>query len=329
MPTTAVVKAPVSDRTAVFNEWATLRWLTRSGRFPAAPRLLAADPDVPLLVIEDVGAGPSLARLLQVPGAARSAVLEERRLTARLHIDTQGRAHELDAVRGELPDGPAPSAISTSAATIVAELHRWDTPVTSALVAEVDRLTPRLRSPSDTTSLVFHDACPVNRIATARGIRAIDFEHAMFAHPALDAAYPAIGHLACTTRTRPGEQIAWPLPARLAAELAYLDVARPARPSWDADGFVPDLAAATLAWLATILGRARERTVPDDRRGPSRTIARRRVVSALDAVLAVADRTAELASTARWCTEVLDRCRSRWPGTTPLPEVAGLTAIGV
>ena len=62
-------------------------------------------------------------------------------------------------------------------------------------------------------------------------------------------------------------------------------------PEWQDERFEHDLGAATVVWLATLLGRVANRVVPDDRMSPSRIVARSQVLSVLDASVAVNART--------------------------------------
>lgn len=285
------------------------------------------DVEVPLIVIGDAGAGPSLARLLQTPGAAVDAVVQERTLTARVHAMTRGREEDLAAHRRTLPAGPSPSLPMSEPDAVLAELGRWGVDLPADAVGEIRTAVARLTTEPGFRSLTFNDACPVNRIATSSGVVAIDLEHAAFGHPAIDAAWPAVGHLGCSTRIRPDEAIVWPLDARLSAESAYRGAVVDGFPEWAGDRFLDDLAGASVAWAATILSRHRDRTQPENRRSPARTVARSRIVMVLRAVRTVADRVDGLDATARWTRRVEERCGERWGPVGPLPEVAGLRPV--
>ena len=96
LPASVVVKAAVPKFTRLlFNDWAATELLTRLGAdSPVCARFYGGDPEVPLIVLEDLGDGAgSPFRLVAGadPDAATTALIEYSRTLARLH--GQARQH--------------------------------------------------------------------------------------------------------------------------------------------------------------------------------------------------------------------------------------------
>jgi hypothetical protein len=138
-PTTAVVKAAVQSNAAIFNEWAALEWLNGLGTIsPLIPAIYAGNVEDQLVVLEELGAGPSLHRMLQTrPTWAIDALVDSQHLLGSIHSATRGRAAELRARRAILPGGPPPPAVATSVEAMRAELEEWGRSLSPKEVGEL------------------------------------------------------------------------------------------------------------------------------------------------------------------------------------------------
>ncbi|MEA2002261.1 MAG: hypothetical protein U9N84_10325 [Actinomycetota bacterium] len=325
-PTTVVIKAAVEDDHAIFNEWAVLEWLNGIDVAPLVPTLFGGDTDAQLIVIEDLGAGPSLHRVLQTRSEwAVDALVEGQQLLAQIHSATRGRQAELRQVRSTLPNGPPPPVIEQSPDTLRTEMEAWLPPPSSA-VDEIELVSATLAVPNTFRSLTFNDACPVNRIVTANGVRAVDLEMAGFRHPMLDGAYAAIGHLRCVVRRRrENDTLAIPPAVRSIATDAYREAMIAGFPEYaDIDRFHADLAAASAVWMVNILQRTRP-GVAGDR--PTRffgVTACQRTLATLAAFSEIATTTSRLPALNAWAHDLGDQLESEWPELPPLAYVAGL-----
>jgi hypothetical protein len=326
-PATIVMKAAVDADHAIFNEWAVLEWLNGIGATsPLVPTLFGGDDLAQLIVIEDLGAGPSLHRVLQTrPEWATEALVESQELTARIHSATRGRQAELNRVRSALPSGPPPPVVEQSPDALVAEMEAWHPPPSSAIY-EIESVGATLAVPESFRSLTFNDACPVNRIVTADGVRAIDLEMAGFRHPMIDGAYAAIGHLRCVARRlRENDTLALPPTARSTATDAYRQAVLVGFPEYaDTDRFHDDLAAASAVWMINILRRTRPGVAGDKPASFFGVTACQRILATLDAFSKLATTTGRLPAIDTWAHDLRGRLEAEWPETSPLAYVAGL-----
>ncbi|KQR11714.1 phosphotransferase [Cellulomonas sp. Leaf334] len=156
------------------------------------PDLLAADREHGLLVLSDLGTGPTLADLLlgADPAAAWAGAVEWVDALADTLGRSRGRAFEVD-----LPADEPSAAARTGARMLLDDV--LGLPADPVLDAELDLLsTLDHRDPaSDVVSPT--DTCPDNAIRTPDGWRFVDLEGATVHHPAYDAAYAAMPFSTC------------------------------------------------------------------------------------------------------------------------------------
>lgn len=152
-----------------------------SSRF--GPRLLAVDAETPLLVMEDLGDGPSLADLLlgDDSDAAHHGLLAWADALGRMCADSLGSATGPGQLFG----------MDESLRLLTDRLSELDIPTDG-----LDELLTGLREPE---YLVFSpgDACPDNNVFTPGGVRFLDFESAGVHSVFLDAAYTRMPFATC------------------------------------------------------------------------------------------------------------------------------------
>jgi hypothetical protein len=180
------------------------------GRISSAPALLATVADPPLVVMADLGQGPSLAdRLLgDDPAAAAAALLSWARALGRLHTSTleEGAAFAAALTPGIAPDsteamvGDGIGYLGRSLARIGVTLPEEAIAALRAVPAGVGG--PVALSPADT--------CPDNNVGAPDGLVLVDFESATVRPVAWDLAYLAVPWPSCWC--------AWRLPDALALE---------------------------------------------------------------------------------------------------------------
>jgi hypothetical protein len=167
----------------------------------AGPRLLAADTDFPLIVMEDLGSAPSLADLLlgEDAQAARTAMLTWARGLGRLAADTVGRQAEFDSLRQRYGD---PRAFLDQA------WHEQRCAALADMLADAqvkapagldDDLSEVLTVAEAGRYPVFSpgDICPDNNLLTGHGLQVFDFEGASYHSVFLDAAYTVMPFATC------------------------------------------------------------------------------------------------------------------------------------
>jgi hypothetical protein len=240
------------------------------------PRLVAEAAVPPVVVMSDVGTGPSVADALlgTDPEAAEQAVLAWARALATLHRTTTGAR---DAFRSAVAAraGAWPVAESTveadldeSAGVLAARCADLDVDLPRGALDELRGLAARLGGDGP-AALTPADACPDNNIRVGERLMLLDFESAQWRHLAWDLAYLRVPWPSCWC--------AWRLPDTLAdaALRAYREVA--GLPHLDGAGFAADLDAAEAGWAFITTSWFLSRALADDppmtgpdRPGPNR-----------------------------------------------------------
>lgn len=172
-----------------------------------APQLLAEDPIEGVILMTDVGSGPSLADALLGESAdvAEAALCAWAETMAEIHRSTSalgrpfraavvergGNGEQVEPMGRWLVD--TPNVIEKSGLAVPAELHE-----------ELTAMTAILDDPA-WVAMSQGDACPDNNIITPTGLHLVDFEEAAFRHVAWDLAYLRVPWPSCWC--------AWDLPA--------------------------------------------------------------------------------------------------------------------
>lgn len=282
-----LLEAEDGDRTVIvklargrtqFREETALRICADLG-VRGVPRLLCASEQPPMLLMEDMGEGTSLAQRLlgDNPDAAEAAVLGWATTIAKLQVATLNAGpafrDSLSALATKQLAQPDLSRewLDSSAKDLRSLLPRLGVEPAEGELGEFRRLGILLTSDESPYALSPADTCPDNNVETESGLALIDFEWAQHRHVAWDAAYLSVPWPTCWCACR--------LPAELAeAALArWRETLVPAlHPSMvvDLDTAVSDATAAwcliSTAWyLPNALGN--DPALPDPRRTmPSR-----------------------------------------------------------
>ncbi|HEY6744850.1 MAG TPA: hypothetical protein VI357_03945 [Mycobacteriales bacterium] len=270
-----VLKAPLDSGPGPVRELAALRLLAG---VPGVVRLLAESGDPPVLVLEDLGPGPSLADALlgSDPAAAQAALDGWAGTLGAVQAATAGLGAAFAAGLAELSRlGPPPAdgsadMLAEAAGALARHLPRLGVHPSPAALDELRAL--RLEGPGVLTP---GDTCPDNTVATPDGYVLFDLEAAEFRHPAWDAAYLRVPWPTCWC--------AWTLPDAVAEQaLARWRAAFGPVPA----GFDADLDRATLAWAFVSAGFFLPRilagadSVRDDRIPLRRTMLQHRFTTA-------------------------------------------------
>ncbi|GAA1393956.1 phosphotransferase [Catellatospora coxensis] len=214
-----------------------------------APRLIAAGPVPPVVVMSDLGAGTNVADALlgTDPAAAESAVYAWADAIAAVHLATSGLR---DAFRAELDaraePGTAPlTSVAAKLDENIAGLRAACGPLGVAVpesLADAFRAEAARLGDDANSTLSPSDACPDNNVLTGTGLALIDFEHAEWRHIAWDVAYLRVPWPSCWC--------SWRLPDDVAdrAVARYRDAMAAHLPYVSTPGFDRDLAAATVLW---------------------------------------------------------------------------------
>lgn len=325
-----VLKLALKAGESGVREVAALRLLRRSGA-PGVVPLLGVGEELPVLVLGDLGTGPTLAdRLLGTDaGAATGALVDWASAVGRLQAHTADAAEAyMRALTEGSPQG-APAvddslgAIEEAVVVLQRELPRLGAHFHGAAVEELRAIGARLARPEAPRGLVPGDTCPDNAVLAERrmvgtpdGVSLLDFEGASHRHVAYEAAYLAMPWPSCWC--------SWRLPddATAAALAAWRDAVAPAMPDGYTDEDLDaDLDAAVLAWTAVSVSWLLPSALEDDPgpRDPRRAgqVPSRRALLQHRSQVAASRAGATWPALARWAEELHDRATAAW-GARPL-----------
>lgn len=319
---TVVVKAAEPGTAAarglatVHNEHAALALLDRVAP-GAAPRLLAAVPDAGILVLEDLGEGPSLAtRLLgDDADAARDAVVATAVSLGRLQVRTMGHADAFAEHRRRL--GPIdvdrePFMLRgldmRHVMGVLPDLLRTHDlpglPHGHPAVDDLQDVLDELADPGPFLAFSTGDPCPDNSRLTDAGVRLFDFEAAAFRHALIDGAHFRVPFPNCWCWRRLPDEVA------AAAQAAYRQELAAACPdAADLTRFAESFGRTCTAWAAWTLHR-RLPQAPTDRHE------RRRIAETVTNLRAVASEAPRLTATVAWADALHQSLTRRWPADT-------------
>jgi Phosphotransferase enzyme family len=282
------------DRRSFGAELAALEYLNAMP-VPVAPRLLGGDAQARILLVEDLGEGPSLADSLLAGGreAIRAGLIAYAQALGSLHAWSMSQAGGPARPRATRPAVAVPPT-GVPPTGWLAAIRQGKQPFLSVAAAldvaaggvadEIDQLGVLLSGPGY-LGLVHGDACPDNLRLIDGACRMIDFETAGWGPVAIDAAYLLAPFPSCWCFARLPAAVAAPAVAayqsRLGAAgielgpdwerlttaaLAGLIVARGAglAAALDSDGEwgTTTMRPRFLAWLSSLAARAGDGSLP-------------------------------------------------------------------
>ncbi len=303
-------------------ELATLEYLSAMP-VPVAPRLLGADPDAGILLIEDLGPGASLADSLLAGDQVRAQadLAAYARALGALHAWSVGRPGDLARLRGRYapgaPPGPAWLGAAQSGRDAFLDVASALGVPTGGVAAEISGIAAMLTG-TRYAGLVHGDACPDNVHLAAGACRIFDFETSGWGAVALDAAYLLAPFPSCWCfASLPAEVAA---PAVAAYRGCLQDAGFELGPDWDA------VTAAALASFIIARGRVLGRALDED--GPwGTTTMRPRLLTWLRTFTGTASRAGVLPRLHDLAAALHDQLSQRWPGLV-IPEYPALAQPG-
>jgi hypothetical protein len=313
---------PSRDRAAIHSELAALELLGAVAP-GVAPRLLAAEPDSGLLVLEDLGDGPSLATYLagDDPARAEAALVAWAAALGTVHAASAGMADSFRQRRGALSryDDRAErfslrgTPLDRAQAGTSAALDELGLPALHAAAQQdVEAIAAELAEPGDLLVLTTGDPCPDNGRMVDGAARFFDFEAAAYRHALLDGAHLWIPFPNCWCWRTPPPEVVDRMRSAYRARLVT-------GCSSVADDARFDAAAACVAgaWLLYVLCRRLPLTGDDE-------LARVRVLATLGALLELPAAEATLPALVTWAAEVRTALAVRWdrPAVVDLPYPA-------
>ena len=309
------------------NERAALETLGEVGA-GFSPAFLAGDDELGVLVMSDLGRGPTVEELLLEPTAgeaAASALVEHGRALARLHGATATPHAEAIFVarRRRLGRGTYEPARARTHYASHDLRHLWAetaesaralgfTPPDDGASADLDGLLRELAAPGPFLALTNLDASPQNVVLAGGRAWIVDFEGAGMRHLALDACmlrfpFPNYGHWAIL-----------PEHVRAAMESAYRKELVASGVGAAEEDAAYDRAMAIGCASTVVLRIHRLPRIADDDEQAERR--RTQMVSAIDVFCRAAADAAVLHRLAAWFAGLADEMRARWSEASAAPR---------
>ncbi len=287
-----------------------------------ASALIAARPDPPIVVTEDLGTGPSVADALLGDDldAAWHAVRRWATAVGRLHaVSAPLRTAFESALQERSPDIRVPAGrvsreLDDAARVLDGHCAALGVAVPTGALEELRELRHVLGS-DGTAALTPADTCPDNNVLVGDRVVLTDFEGAQWRHAAWDVAYLFVPWPSCWC--------AWSIPDELARQAFadYRAAAAPGLPAVAGEQFEREVRAATAGWALTSTTWYLDSALGDDpavnpdRPAPTRRamiLHRLALAAASDVVPALAELAGELAAALeqRWGGIALEPARA-------------------
>ena len=293
----SVVMKKRADTDSFAAELAALEYLNGMPE-PVAPRLLGADAEAGIVLMEDLGPGRSLADSLLTGDRSR------------VRADLVGYAEALGSVHAwsmgsrdpRLGTPPWLGAVARGKDAFLGAAVSLGLAAAGA-ATEIDQLLLMLTE-TGYQGLVHGDACPDNVRFLDGRCRIFDFEHSGWGPVVLDASYLLAPFPSCWCFGRLPAAVATPAMAayRSRLEAAGIDLG----PSWDA-AMTAALGAWILAW-----GDRIARVLEEDHQWGTTTM-RPRLLTWLRSFTAAADRSGVLPGLRVLAGDLHERLSARWP----------------
>ena len=325
------------------NEWSGLRFMhSVEAARPFGPAPLAGDPQIGVVVLEDMGEGDALSDIVQRDGpdaapAAEAALFAYVDTLGQMHGATAGRRDEYERVRADSGAGD-PRGWDNAAALRDELLPRFrqglDALALDNLHADweqdVDAVAELIAAPGPFDAFSVSDTCPDNhryirgasrtagpeasRNKRPHGyLRFFDFEFSCFRHSLIDAAYTWMPFPTCWCVNRLPDG----LPHRL--EDAYRRALAPGCPQAEDDAlFGRGMAAGCIYWLVTSLGWGLKGALEKDRLWGISTHRQRHPLRA-ENTAAVCDRFGHFPAMSDLARRLATTLRDRWGEAAHMP----------
>jgi len=289
---------------------------------PVAPRLLGADTEAGILLLEDLGEGASLADSLLAGGRSRiqADLIAYAQALGSLHAWSMGRRGSLDGLLvRHAPGQPAVTgwldAIQRGTEPFLAAAAALGVAV-GGVADEIGQLRVLL-SETGYRGLVHGDACPDNVHIIDGTCRIFDFETSGWGPVALDAAYLLAPFPSCWCFASIPAEIAGPAVAAYRTRLAAGGVGL--GPDWE------ELTTAVLAGLLIARGRMLAEALEQDHEWGTTTM-RPRFLAWLGSFTS-RDGGGALPRLQRAASAMQERLTERWPGLR-VPDYPALAHSG-
>jgi hypothetical protein len=299
--------------TRFLNEWASLHYLGDLAQdAPVAPRLVGADRDAGVLVMEDLGPVKTLAAVLNDddPHAARDALIAYASMAGRMQACSTPQLQAYRQLRSAL--GPTDPGFGTGwiMPTVHVTLESLGIAPPAGIDAELAHLEGCLADPGAFSVLIHSDPCPGNWAITRDGGRLLDFEYSRVGHALLDGVYARMPFPTCWNAGRlPDDTIA-------AMEAAYRsELMVGCEAAADDRQYANATAEACAVWLVLLLHWHPLSALLEDDREWGTVTGRQRLLARCDVVDQATSSAHHLEELGRVASEMAHILRNRWSGT--------------
>jgi Ser/Thr protein kinase RdoA (MazF antagonist) len=291
-----------------------------------APRLLGADAEAGILIMEDLGPSSSLAHALLAGdrGRAEADLTAYARALGTMHAWSIGRSGEFAETRARHGAAAAEpewmGAITGGKESFLAVTARLGV-ASGGVGEEIDSLAELLRGAgpgSGYTGLVHSDPCPDNTHIADGNCRIFDFETSGWGPVALDAAYLLAPFPSCWCFAALPSEVAVPALRAYRDQVTHAGIDLGA--DWDAA-----MTAALAGWVVA-RGAAIGRALDEDRDWGT-TTARPRMLTWLRSFIDMAEQSGVLPRLRQLAGAVHGRLSARWPETV-VPDYPALARPG-
>jgi hypothetical protein len=314
------VGEPVGAAASLFNDWAGAQFLSdlaaaTPASAPFSPRFYGGDRAAGLIVLEDLGGGPSLVEPLcgRDPGAAAAALTALAVTLGRLHAATIGREDAYWSLRRVL--GPttghtfmhSPQRMRAELPELYATLAGLGVAPSDACRAEIEATLVELEQPGPFQAYTRGDPCPANQFWRAGTLRLYDYERGAYRHALIDGVYPHMQFPTCWCAGRMPDDVV----ARV--EAAYRSALLEGCPAAGDDRvFAQAVVQAAAYWVCVTLERGLGLALAKDVRWGLATM-RPRLVTRAEAFARLAEARGYLPHTAHLAYQLSAELRQRWP----------------
>ena len=266
---------------------------------PVAPRLLGADANAGILLMEDLGPGPSLADSLLVGDSSRvrADLVSYAEALGSMHAWSMGRPKD-----ARLGARPWPGLVARGKDAFLGAAVSLGLAAAGA-GTEIDQLSMILNE-TGCQGLVHGDACPDNVRFAGGACRIFDFEHSGWGPVVLDVSYLLAPFPSCWCFGRLPDSVAAPAMSAYRGRLqaAGIDLG----PSWDA-AMTAALGAWVVAW-----GRQIAKLLETDNEWGTTTM-RPRLLTWLHSFTSAADQSGVLPGLRVLAGDLHEQLSARWP----------------
>ncbi len=297
----------------LFNDWAGLQFLSD---IPVAPRFYGGHREKGLIVIEDLGNGESLDRVLLGgdPVAAEEGLIELAEVLGQMHALTVGKRAEYHQLRDEL--SPRPKNTATTEGLLTRIAHVCDaTGITphQEIRTDMQTISAFISHPGPFDAYTHGDPCPDNNLFIDGKRRLLDFEFGRFRHALIDGVYGRIHFPTCWCVNRIPEHVVRKMEDAYRAELV-----QGCSEAEDDELFYQAVVEACAYWVTEIFRSLTDGLLAKDNEWGISTV-RQRALLRLDILAQTTEEFGHLEAIGATARDMVEKLCEFWPDVEEMP----------